>query len=1148
MTGASRSRRGGAAPWSLSTILAVAAIVAGCATAQPTASPSPTAAPTDPGAEWQPTTAWETTLARIGPDGSVDLDTALVAFSLAIAPLPGVTVPPEDPGVIDDGAEAVRWLRSHWDELTDAQRTEAQRHLVPAGQPGAVAGAVAPASRLLPRGAAVADLTRPIGIDAVAGLDAPADRPARAVLDQTIAAIAVHLKRQLTKPGSSEPLPVLLTINPTEESVGGKAALAYALVADENGGAVGAPAECYVWMNPSGMALDDVAFTATLAHEAYHCFQGALEQSLREFEIPTVVNPWVIEGQAEWVGETIAKELSGSSSHIGANWWRPYLLAPKKPLPARSYDAIGFYARIEERGQDPWLVLDSMITTASGLEAYHRATDAISIGFTDSWATGYFRDGGSGPDWGIEKGVALPSGVEPKPALIPLAEGDSYRINVKAYANAIFLLDGPAEVVRFRITGHARLIEATQFEQIGLDGVDFCLKDPCTCPPGMHFTDPPPGVLNAPLKIGVTGATDGALGSIVGSSLLDLCSPDESPRPSGRGGSGANPPCRSRCAMSNGDPHLMTVNGRAYDFQAAGEYTLLRSGDGSVDVQVRQEPYGKSTTVSINTAMALRVIGHRIGIGMATSGTIESRVDGTVTTPEVPVDLGGGASVVAHASGVEIVLPDGSSVWALSLGDYGINILIAPSAATRDSAMGILARAAAGGAGLPMLPEGTSLPRAADRHARYVQLYQTFADAWRVTDATSLFDYAPGTSTATFTKPGFPSEQDQLAQQALPMESVPGAREACAQVTDPDLNAQCVFDVAVTNNLRFANQYALSQRLVKQGSGALSAGQAPAPSASPSSRALPAGVVQIVPAPAVLRGQAISPGGDLYLSVEYPGDRFEVLTIDPRSGTVVGRVAAAGGGQVAFAAGSVWVGEFSGNSAGCSVTRLDPSTLAVQATVATTCTLYSTALAATRDAVWVHDPTGVDADGKGSHLRRIDPASNTLETEVAIPFSYGSLTASESHVFYGDRGHGNFRIADGGTTIEPIDVPDVGASFPAGDGIWTQQPGGPALRFATVGGSSQSIEIEGSLVAADTLAVYAEELGGTGRLWRYPLDGSQRAEIATRGSEGADADLRFGFAGGRLLVGDPGLVGLWQYVSDESTHAVAIAVRWLPLP
>jgi lysyl endopeptidase len=43
-------------------------------------------------------------------------------------------------------------------------------------------------------------------------------------------------------------------------------------------------------------------------------------------------------------------------------------------------------------------------------------------------------------------------------------------------------------------------------------------------------------------------------------------------------------------------------------------------------------------------------------------------------------------------------------------------------------------------------------------HDRYVTLYDKFAKSWRVTKSNSLFDYAPGTSTATFTNLAWPVE------------------------------------------------------------------------------------------------------------------------------------------------------------------------------------------------------------------------------------------------------------------------------------------------------------------------------------------------------------------------------------------------------
>ena len=61
-----------------------------------------------------------------------------------------------------------------------------------------------------------------------------------------------------------------------------------------------------------------------------------------------------------------------------------------------------------------------------------------------------------------------------------------------------------------------------------------------------------------------------------------------------------------------GDPHLVTLNGFHYDFQGAGEFTLVRSDDGRLDVQVRQQPQlALSNQVSFDTAVAMLVAGTR---------------------------------------------------------------------------------------------------------------------------------------------------------------------------------------------------------------------------------------------------------------------------------------------------------------------------------------------------------------------------------------------------------------------------------------------------------------------------------------------------------------------------------------------------------
>jgi hypothetical protein len=99
-------------------------------------------------------------------------------------------------------------------------------------------------------------------------------------------------------------------------------------------------------------------------------------------------------------------------------------------------------------------------------------------------------------------------------------------------------------------------------------------------------------------------------------------------------------------------------------------------------------------------------------------------------------------------------------------------------------------------------------------HDRYVELYQKFGKAWRVTNQSSLFDYAPGNSTATFTLESWPMEQPPcLLPDARPVEpaSLEVARQACAGIRDQQLHADCVFDVQVTGEVGFAETYRLTE-------------------------------------------------------------------------------------------------------------------------------------------------------------------------------------------------------------------------------------------------------------------------------------------------------------------------------------------------
>jgi hypothetical protein len=56
---------------------------------------------------------------------AVSTTTALQAFSLAFGPLPGVSLPPGSPGVLEDGTGPMHWLLGHWADITAPQRAAA---------------------------------------------------------------------------------------------------------------------------------------------------------------------------------------------------------------------------------------------------------------------------------------------------------------------------------------------------------------------------------------------------------------------------------------------------------------------------------------------------------------------------------------------------------------------------------------------------------------------------------------------------------------------------------------------------------------------------------------------------------------------------------------------------------------------------------------------------------------------------------------------------------------------------------------------------------------------------------------------------------------------------------------------------------------
>ena len=288
--------------------------------------------------------------------------------------------------------------------------------------------------------------------------------------------------------------------------------------------------------------------------------------------------------------------------------------------------------------------------------------------------------------------------------------------------------------------------------------------------------------------------------------------------------------------FKDGDPHLTTVDGTHYDFQGAGEFVSLRDPDG-LEIQTRQSPIattfnpgpdahdGLATCVSLNTAVAARVGKHRVSYEPNLSGVpdpsgLQLRVDGVLKTlGSTAIGLGGGGRIAQTSApgGLEVDFPDETALfvtpgWWPSQSKWYLNVDVAHTPALAG-VLGVIPQ----GSWLPALPDGSSMgPMPGALHDRYVDLYQKFADAWRVTDKTSLFDYASGTSTDTFTMRVWPLEQPPcVLPHTEPVRPVSRlvAERACRPITADNMHDNCVFDVMVTGNPGFAKTYLVTQQI-----------------------------------------------------------------------------------------------------------------------------------------------------------------------------------------------------------------------------------------------------------------------------------------------------------------------------------------------
>jgi hypothetical protein len=218
----------------------------------------------------------------------------------------------------------------------------------------------------------------------------------------------------------------------------------------------------------------------------------------------------------------------------------------------------------------------------------------------------------------------------------------------------------------------------------------------------------------------------------------------------------------------------------------------------------------------------LRIGKHRItfqpGTGKRKAAErLDLRIDGALTSlPANGINLGGGNKIAKAASGggLDIHMLDGTQViisptfWT-SQGYWYLNVEVLRTPA-REGIMGTILPSN----WLPLAPNGKSFgPKPVSLADRYILLNQKFADAWRVTKTTSLFDYGPGLSTADFTDRNWPA--DKASDCKAPNDPNPppkpmspeSAQRLCRAIKDKAAFENCVFDLTATGDAGMRQAY-----------------------------------------------------------------------------------------------------------------------------------------------------------------------------------------------------------------------------------------------------------------------------------------------------------------------------------------------------
>lgn len=763
-------------------------------------------------------TALDRVAATVGSKGVLSRNATLDLFALAFEPLPGTKRPPGPTGKPSSGTEAILGILRIWKTLTAAQRDAAAKLI-------GVTGVSLPGARSSAGAERRADFGDPNFTPDVAMTSA---------VEQFMAYYQQKLK-----------VPVQLKLVAGPGSDDGKS-YANAAPIDAQGNLTPKPSICRVVMTPAGMALDPTGQLRALAHETFHCMQYEI---LGPLGLIGKLPAWISQGTAEWA----------AFRATGAPWKYAYTFEAYLNTCATTSlyqrvdgDAIGFFGHTDDFAEDFWKRAEAVVTLGAKYgsgAAYDAARGGQKI-FLDTWASSALISPPYGLAWTSTSPTKPPFGSGCAPIDLP---GDA-PVKSDPLTTWLYYIENVAQPNRplLHITiddGNGRIGD-TQFVDETVVDSWYCIEGECKCPEGTEGSPPAAPTLRRPAVLGLTGGKGAGKGSVAYVALDEFCKQRQPPPPiqcqkdshGGATGSGPCPPgqepvpttppgqpghdkkkdeppdpvgCTGHgCAQSAADPHLLPFGGSWYDFQGVGEFTLVRSTNSELEVQVRQEPWPGSKVVSMNTAAAMRVAGDRVTVYKGQPLSV--RVNGRpvlLTTKDVRLPKGGVIRPLSQGQ-LDVIWPDGTVVRVTPPTNMAIDLTVSLAPKWLGKVTGLLGDNDGNTADDFKTRGGRALDakviQGTDKRA-YNLLYRVFGGSWRVSSKTSLFDYASGQSTRTFTDARFPAR-------IVTVENVsPAARRKAEKIcrrmglVQKDVLDACILDVAQTGSYGFSTALALAQ-------------------------------------------------------------------------------------------------------------------------------------------------------------------------------------------------------------------------------------------------------------------------------------------------------------------------------------------------